>query len=242
MSVPTDKSTRHSSNDKALSAEQVAEYLKENPDFFILNDELIANLYLPHDEGEAISLQQHQVTTLRQRNENMRQRLLSLLDVAKENDQLFSRTKNLVLALLDAQDLDHAVSIVGHSLTTDFNADFCSLTLFANTERYQYSSARVVPIFEAQQQIGHLLRSSRAVCGVLRPSELEFLFEEDAGDVGSAAVSPLSHGNSIGVLAIGSRDEHYFRSSMGTLFLSYVSEVLNRTLPRFMNQHEKKSA
>ncbi|CAH0991799.1 hypothetical protein SIN8267_01914 [Sinobacterium norvegicum] len=241
MNVPTDKTTR-ADNDEAITAEQVTEYLKQHPDFFILNDELIANLYLPHDEGEAISLQQHQVTTLRQRNENMRQRLLSLLDVAKENDQLFNRTKNLVLALLDAQDLDHAVSIVNHSLTTDFNADFCALTLFGNTERYQYCSARVVPVFEAQQQVGHLLRSSRAVCGVLRPNELEFLFEDDAKLVGSAAVSPLTYGNNIGVLAIGSRDENYFRSSMGTLFLSYVSEVLNRTLPRFMNQYEKKSA
>ncbi|MCY1563071.1 hypothetical protein D9M68_1005550 [compost metagenome] len=36
-----------------------------------------------------------------------------------------------------------------------------------------------------------------------------------------------------GVLAIGSPDPQHYKSSLGTLFLGYVAEVLARVLPRF---------
>jgi uncharacterized protein YigA (DUF484 family) len=38
-----------------------------------------------------------------------------------------------------------------------------------------------------------------------------------------------------GVLAIGSRDPQHYKSSVGTLFLSYIADVLSRLLPRFTN-------
>ncbi|ROS02002.1 hypothetical protein EDC56_2451 [Sinobacterium caligoides] len=227
---------------ESLSEEQVAKYLQQHPEFFTQRDDLLSQLTLPHDSGEASSLLERQIAHQRQLNNDLRSRLNNLLGVARDNDQLFNKTKNLVLSLLDCQDLDHAVDIINFSLTKDFNADYCSLTLFGNSSQYSHSKARVVGAFEAQQTVGHLLRSSRAVCGVLRPQELEFLFAEDADAIGSAAVSPLSYGQLIGVLAIGSADETYFRSSMGTLFLSYVSEVLNRTLPRLMTQCQAKVA
>jgi uncharacterized protein YigA (DUF484 family) len=36
------------------------------------------------------------------------------------------------------------------------------------------------------------------------------------------------------MLSIGNRDPQYYRSSMGTLFLSYIAEVLNRLLPKYL--------
>ena len=35
-----------------------------------------------------------------------------------------------------------------------------------------------------------------------------------------------------GVLAIGSRDPQHYKSSVGTLFLGYIAEVLGRVVPR----------
>ena len=46
-------------------------------------------------------------------------------------------------------------------------------------------------------------------------------------------MAPLVNGGPLGVLAIGSHDPEYYKSSMGTVFLTYVSEVLNRVLPRY---------
>ena len=38
-----------------------------------------------------------------------------------------------------------------------------------------------------------------------------------------------------GVLAIGSSDPQHYKSSLGTLFLAYLAEVIARVLPRFAN-------
>ena len=55
-----------------------------------------------------------------------------------------------------------------------------------------------------------------------------FLFQDQAVRIASSAVVPLVKGENLGLLAIGSYDPHYFQSSQGTLFLSYVGEVLSR--------------
>ena len=85
---------------------------------------------------------------------------------------------------------------------------------------------------EAAAAIPGLLKSSKAVCGALRPHELDFLFPGSGREIGSAAVAPLRPGQPLGVLAIGARDPNHYRSSMGTLFLSYIAEVLERAIPR----------
>lgn len=225
---------RNSSSEE-LSADQVADYLKRHPEFFQNRDDLLLELELTHpNSGAAVSLLERQVSLLRERNMDMRQRLAGLLDNARNNDRLFEQTKRLVLQLLESQGLDELAETFERSLTDDFGIDFASLTYFGNPMRHRGVRSRVVPVTEARQHIEGLLKSSRAICGVLRPEEVTFLFPQHAREVGSAAVVPLQFGHPLGVLAIASRDPNYFRSSMGTIFLGYIAEALNRLLPRHL--------
>jgi hypothetical protein len=74
--------------------------------------------------------------------------------------------------------------------------------------------------------IGGLLQEGKTVSGSLREHELDFLFgEEQRKQIGSTAVVALSHQGLHGVLAIASRDPQHYKSSVGTLFLSYIAEV-----------------
>jgi hypothetical protein len=221
-------------NDVEITAEQVSRFLRKNTDFFYNRDDLLLEMHLPHESGKAISLLERQVNILRERNIDMRHRLSRLLDTAKDNDKLFDKTKRLVLDLLAAEDLDELVTAVNNSLQNDFQADISSLTLFGQPEQHRHSQARVVALADAKKHIAGILKHSRAVCGVLRQEELAFLFPDHHSQVGSAAVVPLNADYPLGILAIGSFDPHYFKSSMGTLFLSYIAEVLNRTLPRHL--------
>ena len=43
---------------------------------------------------------------LRERNIEMRHRLSHLMDVARDNDRLFDKTRRLILALMDATSLE----------------------------------------------------------------------------------------------------------------------------------------
>ena len=215
----------------SLTPEQVAAYLQANPEFFVERDELLGEMRIPHQPGDAVSLVERQVRLLRARNIEMRHRLSQLMDVARDNDRLFDKTRRLVLDLLDAASLEEVVSAVEDSLRNEFQVPFVSLILFSEAPM---PVGRWVSSAEAHQAIGGLLAGGKTLCGVLRSHELAFLFGESERDsVGSAAVVALSFQGLHGVLAIGSPDPQHYKSSLGTLFLSYIAEVLARVLPRF---------
>lgn len=217
-----------------LEPEQIEAYLREHPDFFVTHPELLAELSLPHESGSAISLVERQVAILRERNMDMRHRLSKLLDNARDNDKLFDKTKRLVLNLLEGQDMGDIIDALHYSFDKDFSIHYTSVILFGNLDKVPSSQARVVTIAEAREHVGALLKNSRAVCGTLGAKEMQFIFGEHASEIGSVAAVPLLHGSVFGLLAIGNRDPHYYRSSMGTLFLGYIAEVLNRLLPKYL--------
>lgn len=217
-----------------LEPEQIEAYLREHPDFFQQHSDLLAELTLPHESGSAVSLVERQVAILRERNMDMRHRLSKLLDNARDNDKLFDKTKRLVLSLLEGQDMGDIIDALHYSFDKEFNIHYTSVILFGNAEKIPSSQARVVSLAQARECVGPLLKNSRAVCGTLAEKELQFLFGNHAGGVGSVATVPLVHGSAFGLLSIGNRDPQYYRSSMGTLFLGYIAEVLNRLLPKYL--------
>lgn len=217
-----------------LEPEQVVAYLQANPEFFVQQPQLLAELQLPHDSGGAVSLVERQVAILRERNIDMRNRLSKLLDNARDNDRLFDKTKRLVLSLLEGQDMGDIIDALYYSFDKEFGIHFTSVILFGNADKIPSSQAQVVSMNAAREKVASLMKSNRAICGALGSEELGFLFGTHAAEVGSVAVVPLVHGSAFGLLAIGNRDANYYRSSMGTLFLNYIAEVLNRLLPKYL--------
>ncbi|VVN96042.1 DUF484 family protein [Pseudomonas fluorescens] len=218
---------------ESLEAAAIAAYLEAHPDFFVEHEELLPALRIPHQRGDTISLVERQLKLLRERNIEMRHRLSQLMDVARDNDRLFDKTRRLVLALMDASSLEDLVISVEDSLRQDFQVPFVSLILFSDSA---LPVGRWVTAAQAQQAIGGLLSEGKTVSGSLREHELDFLFgEEQRKEIGSTAVVALSHQGLHGVLAIASRDPQHYKSSVGTLFLSYIAEVMGRVLPRINN-------
>jgi len=214
--------------DIVLNPDHVAEYLRKHPDFFIDYENLLPDLALPHHTGEhAISLVERQVSVLRARNRDVRSRLNRLLEVARDNDRLFQKTQKLVLAVLEQRTADDIVTAVEASLRDDYRVDVCRLLLLSDTEQQA-----------AQQQIGTLLNNRQPLCGHLRPQEAAYLFAQASQPVRSAAVVVITRPHApvdeqpLAVLAIGSFDADHYQAGMGTLFLSYIAEVLSRTLAR----------
>ncbi|SDI05306.1 DUF484 family protein [Pseudomonas abietaniphila] len=217
----------------ALEAEAVAAWLQQHPDFFAEHDDLLTAMRIPHQRGDTVSLVERQLKLLRERNIEMRHRLSQLMDVARDNDRLFEKTRRLILALMDANSLEDIVIAVEDSLRQEFQVPFVSLILFSDNPM---TVGRWVTSAEAQKALGGLISGGKTVCGALREHELEFLFGADQSkEVGSTAIVALNHQGLHGVLAIGSRDPQHYKSSVGTLFLTYIADVLSRLLPRFTN-------
>jgi len=79
-----------------------------------------------------VSLVERQLRLLRERNHELRSRLAQLMDIARDNDRLFERTRRLIVALLDADSLEDLVATVEDSLRHDFQVPFVSLLLFSD--------------------------------------------------------------------------------------------------------------
>lgn len=215
----------------ALDDDAVREYLKNHSDFLQRHPDMLDFLHVNHASGSAVSLVEKQVSVLRERNTEMRQRLNALTANARSNDKLYEQTRHLVLALLDASSTTELCAAYQHAMHTEFGVEHVSMILFGAPDAAP-AGVRMAGADSAKAAIGALLRGRKAVCGPLRQEELDFLFE-GAGSVGSAAVMPLLVGDEdIGVLAVGSSDAHHYTSTMGTLFLQHIAEVMVRVLPR----------
>ncbi|WPN47091.1 MULTISPECIES: DUF484 family protein [unclassified Pseudomonas] len=226
--APTQQADESAS--ETLEAAAVAAYLEAHPDFFVEHEELLPAMRIPHRRGDTVSLVERQMTILRDRNIEMRHRLSQLMDVARDNDRLFDKTRRLILALMDAASLEDVVMSVEDSLRQDFQVPFVSLILLGENAM---PVGRWATHAEAQVAIGGLLTEDKSVSGSLREHELDFLFgEEQRKQIGSTAVVAISHQGIHGILAIASRDPQHYKSSVGTLFLSYIAEVMGRVLPR----------
>ncbi len=207
---------------------QVAAYLKAHKDFFERHPDLLSELSVPHASGSAVSLVERQVTVLRDRNLEMRERLNRLLEVARENDMLFEKMRGLILALLEARSIGEVAAALERELKSRFNSEFVSFLLF--DVEGGTGAAQSVRLTDAQDHVPSLVKGRQAIAGQLRREELTFLFGHEGEQVKSCAVVPVQHDRPLGLLAIGAGNAEHFRTSMDTLFISFVGDVLARVL------------
>ncbi len=221
-----------------LTDKEIRDYLKLHRDFFQRHADMLDHLHISHSSGSAVSLVEKQVSVLRERNMEMRKRLNSLTDNARDNDRLYDLTRKLVLELLAADSLDKLGAVFTRSLLEDFEVEYASIILFGDPAQ-STAECRIESAESARIEIGALIKTKTAVCAPLREEELGYLFP-GAGSVGSAAVMPLHNKSDLGLIAVGSSDANHYTSSMGTLFLSHIADVLVRLLPRL--QHSDSSS
>lgn len=222
-------------NDDGPDAQAVLAFLSRNPDFFLRNESALADVELPHRAGSAVSLVERQVKLLRERNIESRARLARLLETAHENDALFTKTRQLVLALLEADSLERLAQTLVLGLRREFDVEQARLLLIEDEHLRWPDTAERVQRADAEAVLGGTLRQERPLAGPLRPAARELLFGSQAAEVASALVVAIARPHAVALLALGSADTRRFHGEMGTLFMEFVGEVVQRLLPRWQH-------
>lgn len=218
-----------------LTATQVADFLRQQPEFFVDQAPLLLTLKVPHETGGARSLIEYQVTCLRQRNQELLQQLEQVHQVALANERLFRLCTELTAELLGCTSLAQLRELFTSYCQQQFAMDAVSLLWFLPPQDpalqpYQVSRDSALDI------LGQQFADQGTLCGPLRPAALEFLFGVSGTDLGSVALVALGANARHGVLALGSQDAHQFHAQMGTLFLSYLGDIMSRLLPRWLHE------
>jgi uncharacterized protein YigA (DUF484 family) len=219
-----------------LTSEQVVDFLKKNPSFFVDQDDLILELTIPHESGKAISLLERQVTLLRESGIEARQKLGNLLENARSNDQLFDTTRNLVLALLRAENTTELGEACQDQLGSLANIDALEVIFVEHQQLNVASTVRTYPPKKMMQDFKDIFRLKRTHCGAMEKWQLDILFPNAGESVSSTALCPVvNNGEVLALLAFGSNSEDYFNTHLDTLFLDFIGSVVGAILSKQLN-------
>ena len=218
-----------------ISEKQIADYLRNHPKFFANQEDLLANLSLPHESGKAISLVERQVAILRDRGIEARQKLNNLLENARNNDQLFDTTRNLVLALLRADSITEVADITQDQLSNHGNIDACEIIIVAHPDLRVAHSIRIESVAKLRTDFSDVFRLKRTHCGQLDTEQIAYLFPGAKNIIRSTALCPvLNNSEVLAMLAFGNQAENFFNVNLDTLFLDFIGHVVGAVLNRHL--------
>ncbi|MGH8295157.1 MAG: DUF484 family protein [Steroidobacteraceae bacterium] len=228
---------------KENEEDAIASYLQHNPDFFERHQALLTRLRVPHARGgSTISLVERQIEVLRERHAALEGRLAELVSVARANDAIAEKLHRFTRKLLRAGSRSEAVALIEASLREDFDAFHCVLVLIGEfpdlaPQRFVRAVARDDAGLKSFET---LFASGKPRCGQVRDTQREFLFGQDANEIGSVALVPLlPPGDAafpsgltgpLGVLALGSADRDRFHPGMSTEFLARMADLIADSL------------
>ncbi|MBN8442493.1 MAG: DUF484 family protein [Thauera sp.] len=210
-----------------MNAEDVARYLRDNPDFLSEHGELFTRLTVPHPQhgGQAISLAERQLHALRDKIGQLEQKLTELIRFGEENDDISDKVHRLSVALLEATRFEGIRQALVSNLQEEFSVPHVALRVWNGTATGAEGGE---PGEAARRYVGSV---RHAYCGA--PDNMDVLswFGEAAPHVRSLALIPLRHrGETIGALALGSAESERFYPEMGTLYLGRIGELVAAAL------------
>jgi len=187
-----------------LEEKTVADYLRDNPEFFHNNASLLAY-----------------------QNSQLKRKLMDLVHVARDNNRLNERMHQLTLGLINAHSLEALLDTLRENLLGEFKADTVTMRLAGMPEAQARECGVDILDPEAVEMVHFesFLKSSRPQCGRFKQEQLQYLFGDQAQAIESVALIPLGRKARLGLLAIGSREASRFHPGMGTLFLTHLGEL-----------------
>jgi uncharacterized protein YigA (DUF484 family) len=206
---------------------QIVNYLAEHPDFLMRHPDLLGEINIPHESGDAISLIERQVESLRKQLRETRRQLNEVMEITRHNHSLQKRMHRLTLELIDAATFDEVLNALEDELHDDFKADAMELRLFSSSHVDEHLEGTLSDQAETFQQF---FNQNRPICGQLEPEQLNYIFGAESDRIASTALIPLKSEGVLGLLAIGSVDPKRFAPHHGTEFLTRLGEIISRTL------------
>ena len=221
--------------EESFSDDDIVEYLQRHPDFFDRHSNLLMDLKVAHETGgPAISLVERQVVLLRKRSGDLERQLKDLVAVAKLNDALVERIHRLSIQLMAASDSVERVEMLETCLREEFRAERAAVVLFAPLPEDAVAGEGFLKIVDRSDSglkpFASFLKSARPRCGLIRDRQKAFVFDDNAGEISSAAMVPLGLRAELGFLVIGSRDPDYFNPGKGMDFLARLGELVSTAL------------
>ena len=198
-----------------LDAKDVELFLLDNLDFFESRESLLSEMKFKDSTSSASSLLERQIYKLRDEQKDLMDLLTSFIETAQLNEDLFNKSKELTLSILDASNKDEVIGAVQNDFTKSFNINNCQLNFYSNSE-----------IDNIEKETGMSFHKGAIHCGSFSSEKMEFLFEDSK--VESAAIAVLVSKTEIGLLKLGSYERTRYLGDEDTTFIEYIRDILEK--------------
>jgi len=217
----------------ALNADQVAEFLRQNPGFFENHVDILMNLQVPHPHGgRAVSISERQLIAVREKAKLLEDKLRELIQFGEENDALGEKVQRLACRLLDAPSLDATLDTLYLDFLDHFAVPHVAVRLW-NVAEENPDTKEFAPVAAEMREF--VERMTAPYCGHHAVYESQSWFGEAAPHVKSFALIALANdGVPFGVVALASEDPKRFYPEMGTLYLARSGDLVSHALWRFV--------
>lgn len=212
-----------------MQEQDIKDYLKNNPEFFEQNANLLAGIHLPSPHGNGtISLAERQQIAQRDKINALETMFAELVLNAKDNDAIANKIHIFNLRLHQAKNFDALEQLISHDLPEYFDLSDTCLRIWANPLDSRNRNNLVFSTVSDETKTWAAAQLS-PYCG--KPPEIvaDDWFIEPAA---SMALIPLRSEQTIGFLALASDDDKHFFVEMGTDFLSKIGELVSAALSR----------
>lgn len=212
----------------ALTAQEVAEFLQQNPGFFKEHADVFQSLEIEDNNGGGtMSLAQRQVTDLRNKLKKQDFHLKELSLYAMENQNISHSLMQWCVYMLAEDEGAELPQLCVDSLEHCFEGLKVALKLWPCPESVASHFGGVSAELKEQVQ-----QMEQPYCGTSYPEEINSWFETKPASV---AILPLDDENTcIGTLVFASADPEHFQEGMGLSFLLIISALAGAALGRTM--------
>jgi uncharacterized protein YigA (DUF484 family) len=217
-------------SDATISAQNIALFLQEHPEFFQDHADLFANLRVPHPhETRAISLGERQILALRGRAKDLEWKLAGLVHNASGNEQINKTLNAWCRRMLAEQDASALPAHIVSSLRDLFDMPAIALRLW-DLPKLAADSEFAQDVTDTVKHYAQNL--AQPYCGPLKNQEAAAWLDTPPASLAIVALRQDPADLPFGLLVLGSTDEQRFTPDMGTAFLETINELASASLSR----------
>ena len=202
---------------KKIDVKDVELFLLDNLDFFVTRESLVSEMKFKHSQSSASSILERQIMKLRDEHKNVIELLKSFIDTATINEDLFKKSKDLTLKILESDTSDSIKEIVEKSFKKDFGVDECLIEFFDNKA-----------IDKIEKGSGLSMHKGAVHCGSFSNEKMGFLFKDNK--IESLVIAVIVLKDQVGLLKLGSYDRAKYLGDEDTTFIEYIRDILEKKL------------
>ena len=220
-----------------ITEEDIANFLLSTPGFFERHAEVLASVQFTSPHGQrAVSLQERQAEMLREKIKGLEQRVMEMVRNSHENEAIAQNVHQWTGSLLQVRDPIDLPPAVVDGVCALFDVPLAAVRVWGVSGAYIDCDFALGASEDAQAFASSL---TMPFCGPNLGFEPAGWLAQAPGETAqSIALLPLRVGAidsatpAFGLLVLGSPDPQRFDATMGTDFLSRMSELASAALQR----------